>query len=187
MDLVRYEDTSNEMSIGGFRLTPTGLSIDGNPSFEEFDQLGKYLRRVHTGYQWWWGDWLLYGEGAYGERFSQALEATDWEESTLRQYAWVAKNVEQSNRLDGVAFGHYANGIASLEPAEQLVWAERIKAEGLTQSQFISRLRSETKEVTLWAVISCADIEDQDALIDRMTSEGRSAKSKAVTTRKRNS
>ena len=184
MDLVRYEENKGEMVVGGFKLTSTGLSIEGNPTFEEFDQLGQYLRRVHTGYQWWWGDWLNYGEGAYGERFSQALEATDWEESTLRQYAWVAKNVGKENRLDGVAFGHYANGLASLEPAEQKQWADRILAENLTQGQFVAKLKSESKKaVALWAVISCTDLADQDALIERMVDEGRTAKVK-VTTKK---
>ena len=181
MDLIKYESQNGEMVVGGFRLTPTGLSAEGNPTFEEFDQLGQYLRRVHTGYQWWWGDWLNYGEGAYGERFSQALDATDWEESTLRQYAWVAKNVAPENRLDGVAFGHYVNGLASLEPAEQKLWAERIVAENLTQGQFVAKLKSETKKaVALWAVVSCIDLADQDALIERMVAEGRTTKIKVT-------
>jgi len=181
MDLVRYEENKGEMIVGGFKLTSTGLTIEGNPSFEEFDQLGQYLRRVHTGYQWWWGDWLNYGEGAYGERFSQALEATEWEESTLRQYAWVAKSVAPENRTDGVAFGHYVNGLAGLAPAEQKQWAERILSENLTQSQFVAKLKSESnKPVALWAVISCENIDDQEALISRMVSEGRSAKIKVT-------
>ena len=182
MDLIRYTENKGEMVVGGFKLTSTGLAIEGTPTFEEFDQLGQYLRRVHTGYQWWWGDWLLYGEGAYGERFSQALEATDWEETTLRQYAWVAKNVEKANRLDGVPFGHYVNGLASLEPADQKVWAERIVAENLTQGQFIAKLKSESKKgVALWAVITCTDLEDQDALMARMVMEGRTVKAKLTT------
>jgi len=181
MDLIRYTENKGEMVVGGFKLTSTGLSVEGNPTFEEFDQLGQYLRRVHTGYQWWWGDWLIYGEGAYGERFSQALEATDWEEATLRQYAWVAKSVDKENRLDGVAFGHYVNGLASLEPAQQKVWAERIVAENLTQGQFVARLKSESKKaVALWAVVSCVDIADQDALMERMVSEGRTVKAKVT-------
>ena len=184
MDLVRYENGKGEMVVGGFRLTRTGLAVEGmlTPTFEEFDQLGQYLRRVHTGYQWWWGDWLNYGEGAYGERFSQALEATDWEESTLRQYAWVAKNVPPENRIDGIAFGHYVNGLASLEPAEQKVWAERIVAENLTQGQFVAKLKTASKKpVTLWVVVSCTDVDDQDALVERMVNEGRSAKAKVKT------
>ena len=183
MDLVRYENGKGEMVVGGFRLTSTGLAVEGmlTPTFEEWDQLGQYLRRVHTGYQWWWGDWLNYGEGAYGERFSQALEATDWEEATLRQYAWVAKSVEKENRLDGVAFGHYVNGLASLEPAQQKVWAERIVAENLTQGQFVARLKSESKKaVALWAVVSCVDLADQDALMERMVAEGRTVKAKVT-------
>lgn len=181
MELVRYEENNQDMVVGGFTLSATGLAITGSPTFEEFDQLGQYLRRVHTGYQWWWGDWLNYGEGAYGERFSQALEATDWEESTLRQYSWVAKNVQQENRLIGVPFGHYVNGLASLEPAEQKVWAERIIAEDLTQGQFVAQLKTETKKiVALWAVVSCVDRADQDALSERMVAEGRSVKLKTI-------
>ncbi len=181
MNLIRYEENEGGMVVGSFRLTPTGLSVSGNPTFEDFDQIGQLLRRVHAGYQWWWGDWLNYGEGAYGERFSQALEATDWEESTLRQYAWVAKNVPLENRIDGIAFGHYVNGLASLEFTEQKIWTERIVAENLTQGQFVARLKSESKKaVALWAVVSCVDIADQDALMERMVAEGRTVKPKVT-------
>ena len=83
-----------------------------------------------------------------------------------------------------MAFGHYVNGLASLEPAAQKLWAERILAENLTQGQFVAKLKSESKKsVALWAVISCTDLADQDALIERMVNEGRTAKVK-VTTKK---
>ena len=158
MNTPRSESlTSAEPGDIGCNLTSTGLTVHGNPTLDEFNQVGRSLRTlveekinfdrsVVVGHQWWWGDFVNFGELEYGERFAQALEATDWEESSLRQYAWVAKNVEKENRLDGVPFGHYLNGLASLQPAEQKQWAERILAENLTQGQFVARLKSESKK-----------------------------------------
>lgn len=131
-----------DMVIGGFRFTPTGMIPIGEPGFEDWDRVGVFLRYMHTGSQFWLGDWLNYGEGVYGERYSQALEHTGYELHTLETYAWVARAVPRSNRLEKVPFGHYANGIAALEESEQLAWAQRVVSENLSQSALRGLIRT---------------------------------------------
>jgi len=41
-----------------------------------WEAYGKGLRRAEAAIHWIIGDWLNYGERAYGEMYAQALEAT---------------------------------------------------------------------------------------------------------------
>ena len=69
---------------------------------------------------WWIVDWVDYGEGHFGERFSQALDVTGWRQRTLEQYLWVGRHVPTENR-GKLPFGHYI-ALASLTPAQQREW-----------------------------------------------------------------
>jgi N6-adenosine-specific RNA methylase IME4 len=129
------------MVIGGFEFTTTGLKAQGERSFEEWDAVGHFLRYIHTGAQFWIGDWLNYGEKKYGEKYTQALEHTGYELKTLENYAWIAKSVPDQNRKEKIPFGHYANGLAALSETEQAEWIERILAEDMSQSEFRQALR----------------------------------------------
>src|ERR1039457_2825142 len=63
-----------DWQVGPCRLTPTGLIVQGAPPFDEWAQCGTLLRRMKGAVQFWIGDWLNFGEHAYGEKYSQALE-----------------------------------------------------------------------------------------------------------------
>ena len=53
-----------------------------------------------------------------GEMYAQALEATDYQEGTLKNAKYVASRVERSLRNDNLRwYHHYA--VAPLEPADQ--------------------------------------------------------------------
>lgn len=179
-----------ELVVGGFRLSPTGLVPIGRPDFEDWDRLGHFLRYIHTGTQFWLGDWLNYGETSYGERYSQAVEHTGYELHTLQSYAWVARNVPPDNRNESVPFGHYMNGIAAIkEPAEQRKWVQKVVEKQLTQAELRAQLnedraRKGEKPVDLWLVVLCRDQDDFNKMEKRMRSEGREVTTK-VTARKK--
>jgi len=160
--------------------TATALVINGQLPFEEFTNIGTYLRKIKNGYQWWFGDWMNYGIDTYGEEFWQALDGSDYHVATLQQYAWVARNVPPENRRSDVQFGHYANGIAALPPAEQPRWLDKVVDEGLTQQEMKVGLKSEKaargEPVTFWLAVTCADLDDQNRLNARMIAEGRITK-----------
>jgi len=130
-----------ELVVGGFRFSPTELIPIGEPDFEAWDNVGVFLRYIHTGSQFWIGDWLNYGEHAYGEKYSQAVEHTGYDLHTLQTYSWIARQVSPENRIEKVPFGHYANGIAALEPAEQKKWVKKVIDEEMTQAELRQALR----------------------------------------------
>jgi predicted 3-demethylubiquinone-9 3-methyltransferase (glyoxalase superfamily) len=181
-----------DMLLNGFVFTPIGLvpaNPDAPPDFEDWDRTGVFLRYIHTGTQFWLGDWLNYGESHYGEKYAQAVEHTGYELHTLQTYAWVASKVPRANRLESVPFGHYANGLAALPPDEQAEWVQKVAKEGMTQSAMKAalvqkRAAAGQKPVDLWLVVKCKDQADFDKLEKQMTSQGREVTSRVTVQRK---
>lgn len=136
---------SRELSLGSFRLQPTGLIVRGTPTRAEWEQCGEVLHRMEGAVQWWIGDWLNYGERAYGEKYTEAIEATGYDEHSLRQYAWVANKVALSIRIDNVSYGvHMA--VAPLPPEQQREILARAAAENLTVGQTKAIIRTQRLE-----------------------------------------
>lgn len=126
--------------FGKFTLTKTGLLAHGSPTFTEWEYCGNFLKQTDKAVQFWIGDWLNYGESKYGETYTQALEATDYENKTLRNGKWVASRVELSRRRDNLSFSHHEE-VASLEPSEQDYWLDRAESESWTRNDLRHNLK----------------------------------------------
>lgn len=115
-------------------VSETALDLPAGLSFEDWQQAGETLGRIGRACQWWIGDWLNYGERAYGEKYSQAIEVTGYDYGTLQNFAYVAGRVEMSRRRDVLSFGHHQS-IAALEQPQQDGWLEEAAAEGWSVSE----------------------------------------------------
>jgi hypothetical protein len=102
----------------GIELSATGLNVTVKLSYEDWFKLGKTLQIVHRSVLFWIGDWLLFGEQNWGEKFSQAIDATGYSVETLRNAHWVSSRVESVRRNNALTWSHHQQ-IASLEPCEQ--------------------------------------------------------------------
>lgn len=124
-------------------ITSVSLRLE-NPemSYETYIALGRFLGRVADGIRWWIGDWLLFGEGVFGERWSQALEATGLTEETLRRYMLVCENVPAEERRVGVPFGVH-HKLAKLDPQERSRWLDQAESNGWTEKELVAALRAE--------------------------------------------
>jgi hypothetical protein len=107
-----------------FTMTPTGLIADEGATFEQWQKVGEVLQKLDASIQWLLGDWLVYGERVWGQTYEQIAEATGYEVTSLRQYAWVARGVDLSIRIDKLSFGHHML-VAGLEPESQRNWLGR--------------------------------------------------------------
>lgn len=121
--------------------TETALVLRPGLDFEEWQDVGKQLRRVEKAALWWLGDWLNYGERAYGEMYSQALEETEYDEGTLRNAKWVSSRVQLSLRSDKVPYKVHQE-VASLEPEQQRALLAEAASEGLTVREVRTRVRN---------------------------------------------
>lgn len=92
--------------------------------FVAWCDVGHSLRVLSEASAWCLGDWLNYGERAYGQRYKEALELTGLDYQTLRNYAWVARRFPLSRRRDGASFQHHAE-VAALPDALQDLLLER--------------------------------------------------------------
>ena len=127
-------------------VTPVSLDLD-DPElpFERYEALGGFLGRISRSSRWWLGDWLIFGEGAYGERVYQAAAATGLNEETLQHYRRVCESVPKSRRFESLSFGCHAL-VAGLPPAAQKRWLKKAEAEGWGTRELALALREAEHE-----------------------------------------
>lgn len=125
--------------------TARGFRARAGMTFNEWISAGRQISRISTASAWWVGDWLLYGERAYGSRYRAGLELTAFDYKTLRNYAWVARRFEMSRRRDALSFQHHAE-VAALQEPEQDLWLNR--AETLRWSRNELRRQLAAKRAT---------------------------------------
>jgi hypothetical protein len=105
-------------------LPRVGLQFPRQLPFEAWLGVGAQLAAVAGSSAWCLGDWLIYGQAAYGGRYRDAIERTGLDYQTLRNYAWVAGRFELSRRRDTLSFGHHAE-VAALPGPEQDFWLRK--------------------------------------------------------------
>jgi hypothetical protein len=116
-----------------------GLHLRPGMSFKEWSTLGCRLAHVSSASAWALGDWLLFGQRNYGRRYRVALQETNLDYQTLRNYAWVAGRFEPSRRRDGLSFQHHAE-VAAMTESEQELWLRRAEAEHWSRNELRRRL-----------------------------------------------
>ncbi len=125
----------------GWRSTRTALHLDPTLAYDEWAGLGRRVAIVADSSTWWIGDWLVFGQHTYGNRYRKAAAETGLDYQTLRNYAWVASSFPPSRRRDSLSFGHHAE-VASLDEDYQDAWLRRCIVEGWSRNELRRRLRA---------------------------------------------
>lgn len=115
-------------------ISTTALTLPPNLPFAAWDDLLGRLRACASASSWWWGDALNYGEDAYNERYSQALEASDLAYSSLRNAAYVARHIGPERRRPELSFSHHET-VAALDEADQELLLDQAVASGLSRNE----------------------------------------------------
>lgn len=123
-------------------LTSTALHLDPETRYETWEALGTMLGLLHRSACWLIGDWLAFGETAYGERYAQGAAATGLAEQTLMNYASVARRIPPERRLASVSFSAHAL-VAPLEPREQAKWLKRAEKEDWSRRELDAALKGD--------------------------------------------
>jgi hypothetical protein len=107
------------LAVQGFQFSPTGLIAPDAAQItrEAWNQVGKLLFRLEGSIQWLIGDWVVYGEGRYGD-IKKIAEIFGRKPETLYNYASVSRSIETSRRREVLSFGHHYE-VIGLEPDEQ--------------------------------------------------------------------
>ncbi|MEL6407447.1 MAG: hypothetical protein AAFR81_23955 [Chloroflexota bacterium] len=115
-----------------FQLKPTGIIIPEDLQDEEWRDIFQVLRKLDEAIQWAVGDLVNHAESKWGETYTSMAEVTQYSEKSLREYAYVARSVDMSIRMDNLSFGHHQL-VAGLKDQktkkplrrEQAMWLQR--------------------------------------------------------------
>lgn len=122
-------------------VTSTSLDLsDANITYDQYEALGAYFGSMNRSCSWWIGDWLLFGEGTFGERWAQAATHTGLAEQTLSNRMTVCRHVPPSRRRASLPFAVHAE-VAPLTAREQKLWLDRAERHQWTRAE----LRKEMK------------------------------------------
>ncbi len=116
-----------------WKHSPCWLELPESIPFDDWKQIGSFLKSVERGVMWWIGDWLRFGERHYGEMYKEAIAVTEYSYGTLAQAKYVASAYEFSSRLEDLSWAHHQEAAALppdaraavLTDASREVWTVR--------------------------------------------------------------
>lgn len=120
--------------------TRVGLQLPARLTYDRWEKAGQRIFQIADSSAWCLGDWLVYGQEQYADRYQAGAEAAGLDYQTLRNYAWVARHFELGRRREALSFGHHAE-VASLPPAEADVWLDRAEQHSWSRNQLRATLR----------------------------------------------
>jgi N6-adenosine-specific RNA methylase IME4 len=126
------DNETGEIVTQGMSSSATGLTLDPNTPYEQWENIGEQLNQIEGAIQWWIGDWLNFGERKYGEMYAQAVSES--EVSTWQNYKYTSNAVESARRRELLSWSHHRE-VASLPPDEQEYWLEKAETEGMTRNE----------------------------------------------------
>lgn len=146
LDLVLAAEVIDTLRQGGvLETTGTSLTLDPETPYESYEALGAALGLINRSCSWWIGDWLLFGEGTYGERFAQAAEATGLAEQTLLNRVTICRAIPPSRRVPGLSFSTHAL-VAPLGAREQRHWLKLANDNGWTRAELARQLKQRDED-----------------------------------------
>jgi hypothetical protein len=165
---------------GPFVLMVAGVIATGSPTYDEWIGATTWVQKVEKASPFWIGDLLSYGECTWGEKYTQAIEATGHKVGYLMNVASVAQKIPAERRHPELSFSHHQE-VAALSEPEQTEWLDKAEEEDWSSKDLRQHLRvskakaaGQTVELGLW--VGCADLADQEALYAQFVAEGRAVK-----------
>jgi hypothetical protein len=112
-------------------ITDVGLKFTGKLTWTEYKKLGRVVGSTVTVGPWLVGDWVNYGEAAYGEKYTQAIDETGLSPDRLRTTAWVANRFPHSRRRPALSFEVHRELAYIDDDDEQDAALDMAEAEGM--------------------------------------------------------
>lgn len=120
-------------------MVSSGLQLKPGIDFETWSAVGDGIVAISNASAWCLGDWLIYGQKAYGQKYKAALARTGLDGQTLRNYAWVARHFPPARRHARMSFQHHAEVVA-LSEASQDLWLQRAERFGWSRNELRRQL-----------------------------------------------
>ncbi|GAA4542333.1 LmbU family transcriptional regulator [Amycolatopsis samaneae] len=128
----------------GMLTRRTSLNLPPQIPLDEWSRIGHEIFVISESSTWWLGDWLIYGQAQYPDRYMHAIAKTSLDYQTLRNYAWVARRYSVARRRSALSFQHHAE-LASLPEEQQEKWLDRAEKFGWSRNELRNRVRASRK------------------------------------------
>lgn len=138
------------IQLGMFTLTSFGLEVDGDPTFEEWEGVGIFIKGANRRSGFWLVDWLTYGESRadWAERLAQAVDITGLSEKTLKNVRRVRNIAPARRRAETVDFTLHVE-VAGLTPDEQEHWLAESESHGWDRRELRLNIRASKRAKVL--------------------------------------
>lgn len=123
----------------------TSLAIAAGLPLDDWQRLGDQIHTIAESSTWWLGDWLVYGQTEYPDRYKQVIARTALDYQTLRNYAWVVRRFPPAARHAGLSFQHHAEA-AGLPEDEREIWLARAEEHGWSRNELRTRIRARCRD-----------------------------------------
>ncbi len=118
--------------------------------------VGRRFGEIGRCSQWWLGDWILYGNARFGERYSRAVRLTGYDAQSLMNMVHVASRFDVYRRREKLSWSHHAS-LASLELDRQEHWLSCAESERLSVADLRVELRTERRAREAAACVAGGD------------------------------
>jgi predicted transcriptional regulator len=124
----------------------TSLHLPDGMAMVDWERWGQHIFVISDASAWWLGDWLIYGQENYPQRYKRAIEKTSLDYQTLRNYAWVARKFVPARRREKLSFQHHAE-VCGLPEEEQERWLAEAEAGRWSRNELRRRIRLKARGV----------------------------------------
>jgi hypothetical protein len=118
------EDRGSVALSQGFTLTPTGCTVEGQPSIDAYGEALARCGRLANASQWALGDLIVYGEGRgdWGEMYTQFVELSSRSYAQISQAARVSKTFPPGDMREYAAHLSWSHhrALLSIDRGERL-------------------------------------------------------------------
>jgi hypothetical protein len=127
-------------------VTRVGLDLPPVLDFGTWEQAGLKIARIADSSAWCLGDWLIYGQNRFPDRYRRAVSAAGLDYQTLRNYAWVARKFELGRRREQLSFQHHAE-VAALTEEDQDRWLAAAEEHGWSRNELRTTIRASRQQL----------------------------------------
>jgi len=118
---------------------PPGLTLDS------WQRIGQQIFLITDSAAWWLGDWIVFGEDTFPDRYQEAITRTSLNYQTLRNYAWIARKFDPSRRRDKLSFQHHVE-VARLSSEDQNIFLDRAERMHWSRNELRHRVRQHLRK-----------------------------------------
>jgi hypothetical protein len=132
-------EPNKDLIISSYKFHALGVEPIGNPTFEDWESAFSFAKKSEQSVQFWVGDLINSIESSrYSDKYSQALDATEYSLGSLQNNKYVASKVPLENRRPELSFEAH-KAVAPLSPEKQKEYLDKAVENGWT----IKELRQE--------------------------------------------